>query len=198
MFRHILVSQETEEADKLAMRAAKRESTGNQPTTTSSELSTSSIEKPATSPSKPHIIVIPRKEVSTSPKKLTVINIPTTPVRKTQMDRSETPVPGSVNGSSVSTKEHKATKQSKNEKQGCDIESKDTSQTVQLMKNFEAILQNVMLEIHQIKQQQTDSTAEIAYKLNNIYTRQNDLQNSISDAKSSLSSSVERMMLQQY
>ena len=178
-----------EEADKLAMRAAK---TGNQPTTTSSELSTSSIEKPATSPSKPHIIVIPRKEVSTSPKKLTVINIPTTPVRKTQMDRSETPVPGSVNGSSVSTKEHKATKQSKNEKQGCDIESKDTSQTVQLMKNFEAILQNVMLEIHQIKQQQTDSTAEIAYKLNNIYTRQNDLQNSISDAKSSLSSSVDR------
>ena len=91
-----------EEADRLAMSAAKRETTVIQQSgvkmVTPDVESTSLKEKPVTT-TKPHIIVIPRKanDACNSPKKLTVINIPTTPDRKPAKDRNETPVPGSVN-----------------------------------------------------------------------------------------------------
>ena len=186
-----------EEADRLAMRAAKRETTLTQPLgikmITPRAESTSRTEKPVTSPTKPHIIVIHSKVTDTgnAPKKLTVINVPTTPDRKPARDRSETPVPGAVNGSFITLKDKKDTKE-KSERQNCTVESKDSSQTDQLMKNFESILQNVLFEIHQIKQQQIDSTAEIHDKLSNLYSRQHDMQNSISDVSSNLSSSIER------
>ena len=179
-----------EEADRLAMRAEKREITKM---ITPSVESTSLTEKTVASPTKPNIIGIPRKvnDTCNSPKKLTVINVLTTPDRKPARDRSETPVPGSINGSFVTLKEKKDPKQ-KSEQQSCKVESIDSSQTAQLMKNFESILQNVLFEIHQIKQQQIDSTTEIDDKLNNLYSRQNDMQNSISVVSSNLSSSIER------
>ena len=68
----------------------------------------------------------------------------------------------------------------------------DSSQSVQLMKNFESILQNVLFEIHQIKQQQIHSTAEINDKLNNLYSRQEDMQISISNVSSNVLSSIDR------
>ena len=120
-----------------------------------------------------------------------MINVPTTPDRKPARDRSETPVSGSVNGSFIPLKDKKDTKE-KSERQSCTVESIDSSQTVQLMKNFESILQNVLFEIHQIKQQQINSAAEIHDKLSNLYSRQHDMQNSISDVSSNLSSSIER------
>ena len=130
-----------EEADRLAMRAAKREITKM---ITPSVESTSLTEKTVASPTKPNIIGIPRKvnDTCNSPKKLTVINVLTTPDRKPARDRSETPVPGSINGSFVTLKEKKDPKQ-KSEQQSCNVESIDSSQTAQPMKNFESILQNV-------------------------------------------------------
>ena len=185
-----------EEADRLAMSAAKKETTVIQQSgvkmVTSDVESTSLNEKPVTT-SKPHIIVIPRKanDACKSPKKLTVINIPTIPDRKSAKDRSESPVPGSVNGSFVVLKQKKDTKQ-KSEQQNCMVESMDSSQSVQLMKNFESILQNVLFEVQQIKQQQIDSTAEINDKLNNLYSRQYDMQISIANVSSNVLSSIDR------
>lgn len=189
-----------EEADRLALRAAKRETTEiqliGQKVVTPSVESTSLNEKPLTTTTQPHIIVISGKvnDTGNSTKKLTVINVPTTPARKPTKDRSETPVPGSVNGSFVTGKEkaEKKDTKKKNEQQSCTVESMDSTQTVKIMKNFESVLQNVMFEIHQLKQQQIDFGVEIKDKLNNLYSRQHDLQNSISDVSNNLSSSIDR------
>ena len=58
--------------------------------------------------------------------------------------------------------------------------------------SYESILQNVLFEKHQIKQQQIDSTADINDKLNNLYSRQEDMQISISNVSSNVLSSIDR------
>ena len=88
--------------------------------------------------------------------------------------------------------ERKEDTKQKSEQQSCKVESMDSSQSVQLMKNFESIMQNVLFEIHQIKQQQIHSTAEINDKLNNLYSRQEDMQISISNVSSNVLSSIDR------
>ena len=103
-----------------------------------------------------------------------------------------------MNGSSVTPKEIKNTrhsKKSKNEQQKLTEDSIYSSQTVQLMKNFESILQSVMFEIHQIKQQQIDSTAEINLKLNSISSKQHDMQNSVTVVSNDLTSSIDKCYL---
>ena len=76
-----------------------------------------------------------------------MINVPTTPTRTTTKYKSETPVPGSVNGSFDANREKVEVKvlKQKNEQLSSSIESMDSTQAVMITKNIENVLQNVML-----------------------------------------------------
>ena len=60
----------------------------------------------------------------------------------------------------------------KNEQQSSSIESMDSTQAVKIMKNIENVLQNVMLEVHQLKQQQINFGVEVKDQLHNLHSRQ--------------------------
>ena len=190
-----------EEADRLALRAAKMENSESQhPETTTAASSVKSTDtnehEKVPSANHPHIIMISSKknERGDSPKKLTVINVPTTPNRTTTRDKSETPVPGLVNGSFVANREKVKVKvlKQKNEQQSSSIESMDSTQAVKIMKNIENVLQNVMLEVHQLKQQQINFGVEVKDQLHNLHSRQLNMQNSISGVSNDFTSAINR------
>ena len=187
-----------EEADRLALRAAKGENTAmnspEQKEDNTTVISTNKNQQEDTT--LPRIIVIPRENSDSDipSKRLIVINIPTTPTRKTTKDRSETPVPGSINGSTSNVKEKVEMKGSKkkDEQLSSKGDSLEANQTVKIMKNFESTLQNMMLEVHQLKQHQIDFATDIKDQLNNLQSRQLDMHKAISDVSNNLGSSLDK------
>ena len=89
-----------------------------------------------------------------------------TPKRKATKDRSETPVPESLNGSYARIQQLPPSSQEDKvqEKAESSIDIKDSfekTQTVKIMTNMETVLQTVVAELHQMREEQIEFKMEI-------------------------------------
>ena len=196
-----------EEADKLALKAAKqipvKTQIIEQRSGISSINSTSSINaKPATTKTQPKVIVIQKNNNSTTlnttiqPEK--VIN--TTPKRKSTKDRSETPVPGSMNGSYMSAQNLSASSQSDKlqgkMKSSIDInESVEKTQTMKIMTNMETVLQTVVAELHQIREEQIEFKKDIKQQIGDMQEKQEVVGKSVSNLSMEVSENIRSCIL---
>ena len=104
----------------------------------------------------------------------------TTPNRKSNLDRSNTPVPGSMNGSCVIAQAKPASPHDEGKSKGktkctSDINvSTDNLQTLKIMTNMETILATVITELHEIKENQIQFKNEIQQEIRAIKDRQQD------------------------
>ena len=163
-----------EEADKLAVKGAQQVTikvtkSEELPRMSSMEINSATEEKSTVTITRPCVIV-EQKESTPTTINSTIqhenkINI--TPKRKAAKDRTETPIPGSLNGSFVSTKKTSADPQRENvgEKSAASIEKEET---VTIMTNMETILQNIVTEIHQLKEEQHEFRKEVKQQIGNI------------------------------
>lgn len=166
-----------EEADRLAMNAAKSlmqsdTASESKPTITPPCES----EKQNISNLEPRVLIIPKKTCTaddTGLSKQPLASSQTTPSRRIIIDKSETPVPGSVNGFSIKSDGFDDSKRGRlqiNPK--CIQKPIDDEQTVKCIKNVEVVLQSVMAEIHELRQHQMDFKTEMKEQLNQLQVKQ--------------------------
>ncbi|MEW8548288.1 MAG: ribonuclease H family protein [Candidatus Thiodiazotropha sp.] len=172
---------ENEEADRLATEAAKRMQQHNDKDWEYSPgIAPSEQPEKQTIPNiKPKVIIIPKRNANTNEStsaKQPQCSVQTTPKRKIIRDKDETPVPGSVNGSSFS--EEKKT-QPRETNMKCKPGLMDNELTVKCITNVEAVLQTVMSEIHELRQHQLDFKKEVTEQLNNLQIKQQGMEKSI-------------------
>ena len=185
-----------EEADKLAVKGAQQVTikvtkSEELPRMSSMEINSATEEKSTVTITRPCVIV-EQKESTPTTINSTIqhenkINI--TPKRKAAKDRTETPVPGSLNGSFVSTKKTSAGPQRENvgEKSAASIEKEET---VTIMTNMETILHNIVTEIHQLKEEQHEFRKEVKQQIGSIQEKQNVFEKSVLSFSSEVSENV--------
>lgn len=191
-----------EEADKLAVKAAKHNTINTQRSEEcSGDLSRinicSILEKPTASNTQPKVIVI-QKKITPIPINTTVqpvIKINTTPNRKATRDRSETPVPGSMNGSFVSTHlksagPQRVKTQGKAECSDSIKESADNIQTSKIMTNMETILESIVAELHQLREDQLEFKKEIKQQISGIQEKQQEVGKCVSSLSKEVTENI--------
>ena len=173
-----------EEADKLAVNAAKQNTIDNQRSEERSGVPcidsiSQVVEKPTVSNIQPKVIVIQKNitpvpiTTATQP----VMKITQTPSRKAAHERSNTPVPGSMNGSFVSTQSKSTGRQREksNGKAGSSTginESTEDTQTLKIMTNMETIMVTIMTELHQLREDQLEFKNEVKQEISGIKEKQ--------------------------
>lgn len=170
-----------EEADKLAIKPAK------QVTESVSRASVQATEKSTDSSTlsqAPKVIVIQNNEVPISTTTKTV-TINTTPKRIIAEDRSETPVPGCMNGASVTVKRkirhtEALSEQTKAETNTSINKPLDAEHTMKIMTNIEIVLQSVVAEIHELRQEQQELKKGITGQIGEIQENQLNVEKSVS------------------
>ena len=126
----------------------------------------------------PRIIIIPKKTDQHNNKdaKMVEVQLNVTPQEKISKDHTNTPVPGSINGSCVKNMiasqqniDHKHEKSLKNSQQHS---SDDNSQTIQVMKNMQTVLETVLFELHQSKEDNLKFKQDVFSQLLEISSQQ--------------------------
>ena len=109
-----------------------------------------------------------------------------TPNRKTSRDNSNTPVPRSMNGSFVSTQPKQASLQT--EKPNLNVgsstgikEPTGSIQTIKIMTNMETILETIVTEMHQLKEDQLEFKKEVKQQISSIKDKQQEDGKSVSN-----------------
>ena len=173
-----------EEVDKLAMKAAKQVTEffdrASVQATEKSNHATRSTDSSTVSQSQPRVIVIQKNEVPVSTTTKTV-TINTTPKRNIAEDRSETPVPGCMNGASVNVKRKsghlEASEQAKSETNPISNKTLDAEHTLKIRNNIETVLQSVVAEIHELRQEQQELKKDITGQIGEIKDKQLNVEN---------------------
>ena len=171
-----------EEADKLAVKAAKQTVVKAQKTEDPSiQIISSVVEKPVISTTQPRVIVVQKKPdpiiINSTIQHESKISM--TPSRKFTSDRSKTPVPGSLNGSSVSAKKEKP--KGKVESSTSMNESIEKAQTVKIMTNMETVLQTIVAELHHLREEQVELKNEVKQQIGDIQEKQKVFGKSVSN-----------------
>ena len=186
-----------EEADKLALKAAKQVTDfvnrASVQATEKSNNATRSTDSSTVTQSQPRVIVIQKNEVPVSITTKTV-TINTTPKRIVAKDRSETPVPGCMNGASVNVKRKsshsEASEQAKSETNTVTNKNLDAEHTLKIMNNIETVLQSVVAEIHEVRQEQQALKKDITGQIGEIQDKQLNVEKSVSSLSKKLSESI--------
>ena len=178
-----------EEADKLAVNAAKMNTTDNPSSgVRCSDTICQAVEKPIITNAQPKVIVIQKKitpipiTTATQP----VLKITETPSRKAARDRSDTPVPGAMNGSSVGDLSKSASHQGEKSKGKAVTstginESIEDTQTLKIMTNMETIMATIMTELHQLREDQLEFKNEVKQEISGIKEKQQENGKSVSN-----------------
>ena len=186
-----------EEADKLALKAAKQVTDfvnrASVQATEKSNNATRSTDNSTVTQSQPRVIVIQKNEVPVSTTTKTV-TINTTPKRIVAKDRSETQVPGCMNGASVNVKRKsshsEASEQAKSETNTVTNKNLDAEHTLKIMNNIETVLQSVVAEIHEMRQEQQALKKDITGQIGEIQDKQLNVEKSVSSLSKKLSESI--------
>ena len=109
-----------------------------------------------------------------------------TPNRKASRDNSNTPIPGSVNGSFVSNQPKQVSLQEEqsnlNARSSAGIrESTGNIQTIKIMTNMETILETIVTEMHQLKEDQLEFKKEVKQQIGSIKDKQQEDGKSVSN-----------------
>lgn len=123
----------------------------------------------------PKILIIPKKTEQQNNKdiKMVEVKLNVTPKKTVLIDHADTPVPGSINGSYI--KDRKTNQQIpdvKKVKRDQQIHSDEDNQVFQIMKNMQAVLETVLLEIHQSKEEHQKYKQEVSKQLQAISSKQ--------------------------
>ena len=119
-----------------------------------------SADKNNSSSLEPKIIIVPKNAIQSNKIdiKMVEVKLNVTPQKKVSKDITNTPVPGSINGSCV--KKKRKPQQFINESLEKNLKNNQTaspdahvnSQINQVMKNMQTLLESVLLELHQSKE----------------------------------------------
>ena len=168
-----------EEADKLAVKGANNQGTKPKCTEALNREDSSSGLKV-----QPNVIVIGKiPEHHQKDKKTADEPLSFTPRRKHINDRSDTPVPGCINGSSID----KSTVNVNEKKcRGQDTPSIANDQFFRVMKNVETVLETVLLGVNQSREENLQFKMDVAKKLDEITAQQIRFEESLSSIRKDL------------
>ena len=113
------------------------------------------------------------------------VKLNVTPKRKISNDHANTPVPGCINGSCVENliKSHQNTdeiiRKKSNINQNGSADAQVNSQVNQVMKNMQTVLEFVLLEIHQSKEDNLKFKPDVSNQLHDIFSHQRNLGDSL-------------------
>ena len=103
------------------------------------------------------------------------------------------PVPGSVNGSSVSSKSTRArTQDPAKTRKDSNNNSIDNNQLIQIMKNMETVLQIILLEIHISREEYAAFRQDVNTRLTDISSKQQDFSEALSCITNDLTSEMSK------
>lgn len=167
-----------EEADKLAVKGATSDclTSAMNPAAKASNI-------PANTKIQPQVIIIPRKiDISDDQVQETNQELSqSTPRRKKLQDKTNTPVPGCINGSS---KQVNGLTENFKELEPNSVNSKvhtpDSDQIVQVVKNMELVLENVVFEVRQNRQDSINFRKEVTCEMNKLQKKQDTISDSLS------------------
>ena len=131
----------------------------------------------------PKIIIVPKNAVQSNKNdiKMVEVKLNVTPQKKVSKDLTNTPVPGSFNGSYV--KKMIKPQQIINESLEKNLKNNQTaspdahvnSQINQVMKNMQTVLESVLLELHQSKEDNVKLKKDVSSQLHDISSHQKNL-----------------------
>lgn len=171
-----------EEADKLAFQGATQTCNPKRDTELSSK-------------TQPKVIVISKKQDPNSNQDVLIVREQraSTPKGKLVTNHMDTPVPGSINGSSVNSELTRARKQSPAEKlKDSNITAIDNNQLIQVMKNMEAVLETVLLEVHNSREEYAAFKQDVNTRLTEISSKQQQFSESLSCITNELTSEMSK------
>ena len=171
-----------EEADRLAFQGATQTCNPAKDTTPSSK-------------TQPKVIVISKKQDPNSNQDVLIVTEQqaSTPNGKLISNHMDTPVPGSINGSSVNSETTRARTQSPAKTmKDSNISAIDNNQLIQVMKNMEAVLETVLLEIHNSREEYAAFKQDVNTRLTEISSKQQDFSESLSCITNELTSEMSK------
>ena len=173
-----------EEADKLAVQGAKQNTVKAQRSegVKCNDAINPTIDKYTDSNTQPKVIYVQENDTNTN--RQSTMKEHTTSIRKATRDRSNTPVPGSMNGSCASTQSSKSVAGNTKVKAGRSIENNESegdSHTLKIMNNMETILETIVTELHQLREDQLEFKKEVKQQISGIIDKQQDDRISLSN-----------------
>ena len=164
-----------EEADKLAVQGAKQITAKAQRSegVKCNDTINPAIDKHTDFNTQPKVIYVQEKD--TNANRQSTMKEHTTPIRKATRDRSNTPVPGSMNGFCVSAQSSKSVAGNSKVKTGRSIENNESegdSHTLKFMNNMETILRTIVTELHQLREDQLEFKKEVKQQILTWHFRQ--------------------------
>ena len=111
-----------------------------------------------------------------------------TPIKPTKKDKSETPVPGSINGSNTSQKYKKGATITDND----NILTNEEDKLFKAFTNMETVLENVLLQVHQTRQENFGFKQEMTSTLEKLQSRQEVIEDSISNLSREFASNMHK------
>ena len=108
------------------------------------------------------------------PHRIEHTSVPTTPAKSTGRNISDTPVPGCINGFNTSQKRKKRDN-------GKNTPTSEEGKLFKVITNVESVLENVLMEIHQARQDNFSFKQDVTGILENLQMKQNVIEESLSN-----------------